>query len=58
MTGRGALVAGLILIGLGVLLLARELVPGFSWSDVWPWASIVLGVALIVLSIRPARGSD
>ena len=58
MTGRGPLVAGLILIGLGALFLARELVPGFSWSGIWPWASIVLGVALIILSIRPARGSD
>lgn len=55
MSGRGPLVAGLILIGLGALFLARELVPGFSWSTIWPWVSIALGVILIVLSIRPAR---
>jgi hypothetical protein len=54
-SGRGPLIAGLILIGLGALFLVRELVPGFSWSSVWPWASIVLGVVLIVLSFRPAR---
>ena len=58
MNGRGPLIAGLILIGIGALFLARELVPAFSWSDVWPWASIVVGVVLLVLSIRPARGSD
>jgi hypothetical protein len=58
MTGRGALIAGLVLIGLGAFFLARELVPGLSWSDIWPWASIALGVVLIVLSFRPARGRD
>jgi hypothetical protein len=55
---RGPLLAGLILIGLGAFFLLRELVPGVSWSDIWPWAAIGLGVVLIVLSIRPARGSD
>jgi hypothetical protein len=57
-SGRGPLLAGLILIGLGAFFLLRELVPGVSWSDIWPWASIALGILLIVLSIRPARGSD
>jgi hypothetical protein len=55
MSGRGPLVAGLILIGLGALFLARELVPGFSWSTIWPWASMALGLILIVLSLRPSR---
>ena len=55
MNGRGPLIAGLILIGLGAFFLLRELVPGFAWSSIWPWASIVLGVVLIVLSFRPAR---
>ena len=55
MSGRGPLVAGLILIGLGALFLARELVPEFSWSTIWPWASMVLGLILIVLSLRPSR---
>jgi hypothetical protein len=55
MSGRGPLVAGLILIGIGALFLARELVPDLTWSAIWPWAAIALGVVLIVLSIRPAR---
>ena len=55
MNGRGPLVAGLVLIGLGAFFLLRELVPELSWSTIWPWASIALGVVLIVLSIRPSR---
>jgi hypothetical protein len=54
-SGRGALVVGLLLIGLGVLFLVREFVPGVDWSTIWPWGSVVLGVILLVLSIRPAR---
>jgi hypothetical protein len=55
MTGRGPLIAGLVLIGIGAFFLLRELVPGLSWSTIWPWASVALGVVLIILSIRPAR---
>ena len=58
MSGRGPLLAGVILIALGALFLLREVVPGFSWSTVWPWASIAIGVVLIVLAVRPARGGD
>jgi hypothetical protein len=56
MNGRGALIGGIVLILIGAFFLVRELVPGLSWSDIWPWASIALGVVLIVLSFRPARG--
>ena len=57
MNGRGALIGGLVLIVIGAFFLVRELVPGLSWSDIWPWASIALGVVLIVLSFRPTRGA-
>jgi hypothetical protein len=52
MNGRGPLVAGIVFIAIGGLLLAREFIPAIAWGTVWPWASIVLGVALIVLSVR------
>jgi uncharacterized membrane protein (DUF373 family) len=54
--GRGPLIGGIVLIAIGAFFLLRELVPGLSWSDLWPWASIAFGVLLLVLSFRPARG--
>jgi hypothetical protein len=54
-TGRGALVGGLVLILIGVLFLARELVPGFELRGLLPIASVALGIVLIVLSVRPDR---
>jgi len=55
MSGRGAIVGGCILILLGALFLARNLVPGFDLSQLIPLGSVVLGLVLIVLSVRPAR---
>jgi hypothetical protein len=55
MSGRGPIVAGLVLILLGALFLARELVPGFDLARLLPVAAVLLGLALIVLSVRPAR---
>jgi len=46
---RGAIVAGLILVGLGGLFLLREFVPGFDASV----ASVILGIILVVLAFRP-----
>lgn len=53
MSGRATIVVGLVLILIGGLFLAREVVPGLELGGVWPIGSLVLGVALIVLSIRP-----
>jgi hypothetical protein len=55
MSGRGAIVGGCILILLGVLFLARNVVPGFDLGRLIPLGSVVLGLVLIVLSVRPAR---
>lgn len=55
MSGRGAIAAGLVLILIGALFLAREAIPGFDLGRLWPIASVVLGVVLVVLSIRPGR---
>lgn len=53
-SGGGAVVGGLILIGLGTLFLAQELIPSFNWDVAWPIAAIVLGVVLLLGSIRRA----
>ena len=45
---KGALVAGLILIGLGALALLHRFVPAFDWKMVWPILLIVLGLVLII----------
>ncbi len=55
MSGRGSTAAGLVLIAIGVLFLAREAVPEFELGRLWPVASVVLGVTLLVLSIRSGR---
>jgi Domain of unknown function (DUF5668) len=54
-SGRGSIAAGLVLIVIGGLFLAREAIPDFDVGRLWPIASVVLGVTLLVLSIRPAR---
>jgi uncharacterized membrane protein HdeD (DUF308 family) len=54
---RGPLLAGLVLIVVGALLLARELVPAFDIGVILPVASVLLGIALMVLSVRPTRPS-
>ena len=57
MNGRGPLIGGIVLIALGAFFLLRELVPGLSWSQLWPWGSIAFGIVLLILSIRPTRGA-
>ncbi len=52
---RGPLIAGVALIVIGGLLLAGQLIPAFDADVLLPIASVVLGAALIVLSIRPSR---
>jgi hypothetical protein len=54
-SGRGSIAAGLVLIVMGGLFLAREAIPDFDVGRLWPIASVVLGVTLLVLSIRPGR---
>lgn len=54
-TRRAAIVAGVILILLGGLFLVREFLPAVDLSNVWPLASIALGVLLVILSVRRRR---
>jgi hypothetical protein len=44
----GTLIAGAILIGLGLLALARNLLPGFDWGAVWPLAITGFGALFFV----------
>ncbi len=55
---RGPIIGGIILIAIGVLFLIREAVPGIDIGSLWPIASVVLGIGLVVLSIRPSRPAD
>lgn len=57
MSGRGPIVAGIVLIVIGTLFFVREAIPGLDIGRLWPIASVVLGVTLLVLSIRPGRPS-
>ena len=50
----GAIVGGLVLLGLGSLFLFVQLVPDLDWGVAGPVALVVLGAILVVGSIRPA----
>ena len=43
---------GIVLIAFGILLLFREYFYHFTWSEFWPIMLIVLGLGLIVVSVR------
>lgn len=49
-----AVLLGLVLVGLGLIFLAQELIPSFDWGLVWPIAAICLGLILIADSLRGA----
>jgi phage shock protein PspC (stress-responsive transcriptional regulator) len=50
--GSGRVVAGIILIGLGLVFLAREYLPVFRFSDLFPLVLIIFGGILIWNSTR------
>jgi phage shock protein C len=43
----GGLVGGLVLIVLGLIFLADNLIPGFSFSDYWPLILVAIGIGLL-----------
>ncbi len=45
---RGSLIGGLVLITLGALFLADELIPQVNFGDLWPVILIVVGVGLLI----------
>ena len=50
----GAVVGGLVLVGLGSLFLLVQLAPGIDWAIAGPVALVVLGVVVILGSFRRA----
>jgi phage shock protein PspC (stress-responsive transcriptional regulator) len=54
--GAGALIGGLVLVGIGVWVLLARYVPEFAFGEVWPWAALGLGIVLVVLGfVGPSR---
>ena len=45
-------VAGLILVGLGVLFLLNNIFPGFSFGQMWPIVLILIGVVMLLNMFR------
>jgi len=53
-----AIIAGVVLVGLGAWLLLRDVL-AIRWDVVWPVAIIALGVLLVVLALWPrSRGGS
>ena len=50
--GAGPVVIGLVLVALGLLFLAPQVIPAFDWGLAWPIVVIVIGLLLIVGSFR------
>jgi phage shock protein C len=48
---QGTLIAGLILIGLGLVFLADRFIPRINFGDFWPVVIVIAGIALIASSI-------
>lgn len=53
----GALVVGLILVGVGAFFLLREYVPSIDINLLWPLLAIVIGVLFIVAAFGRPRAS-
>ena len=48
---RGNLIGGLVLITLGALFLADQLIPHIRFFDLWPIVLIIIGIGLLINSI-------
>lgn len=53
----GAILVGLILVLVGGWLLVQRLVPGLEGRVVWPAIFVVIGLALVIGSLRGRRGA-
>ena len=49
-----AILAGVVLIVLGAVFFASQLLPAFNWALAWPVALIALGALLIIRAARPS----
>ncbi|MCK9219958.1 MAG: PspC domain-containing protein [Bacteroidales bacterium] len=48
---KGSLIGGLVLITLGALFLADELIPTINFGDLWPLILVAIGVGLLINAI-------
>jgi phage shock protein PspC (stress-responsive transcriptional regulator) len=48
---KGSLIGGLVLITLGALFLADELIPQINFGDLWPVLLIVIGIGLLINAV-------
>ncbi len=48
---KGSLIGGLVLITLGVLFMADELIPQVNFGDLWPVILIVIGLGLLINAV-------
>ena len=48
---QGSLIGGLVLITLGALFLADELIPQISFGDIWPLLLVAIGVGLLINAV-------
>ena len=53
----GTLIAGAILIGFGLLALARNFLPSFNWGALWPFAIIGFGALFFVAMLAGGKQS-
>lgn len=51
----GTLIAGAILIGLGLLALGRNILPSFDWGAVWPLAIVGFGALFFVAMLAGGK---
>lgn len=50
--GNGNIVAGVILISIGILFLVDRYFPEIDFRDLWPWILIVIGSLILVRGIK------
>ncbi len=56
--GGGAIIGGIVLVLLGGYFLLRTMVPELDAGAFWPVLLIVIGIALLIGSVRPGRSPD
>jgi phage shock protein C len=56
--GGGAIIGGIFLVLLGAYFLARSLAPDIELGPFWPVVLIVIGIALVIGSVRPGGGES
>jgi phage shock protein PspC (stress-responsive transcriptional regulator) len=54
-SGNGRLIAGGILVTLGIFFLADEFIPWLSWEYLWPAALIIVGLAIIKVNYNSKK---